>query len=167
MSDRITIDGLTFLVAVERDDIMGEPWTEHDGHGIISDWTSRSKAPGERVLASDRSQYRYYDVEATMEVALRDHWGCKHPEGKSKRQIAAEAVDQDYEYLRAWCNDEWYWVVVTVILLDTEGRKTHVRDSLGGIESSDEKYIEETAREMAEELARSLAGKNEVCVSVR
>jgi hypothetical protein len=64
--DNITISGLTFSVSVEPDDLHGAPWEVDCGHGPVSDWTTRGKLPGERVLWSDRGCYRYYDVaEAT------------------------------------------------------------------------------------------------------
>jgi hypothetical protein len=45
LDDTIEINGLTFRVTVERDEDMGEPWKEHDGHGVVSNWTTRSKSP--------------------------------------------------------------------------------------------------------------------------
>ena len=44
-------DGWTFAAEVHRDDSFGAPWLEHDGHGEVTDWTTRDKAPGELVLA--------------------------------------------------------------------------------------------------------------------
>ena len=40
--------GRTFTMAIEHDAGLGEPWKEHDGHGIVSEWTTRSPEEGER-----------------------------------------------------------------------------------------------------------------------
>lgn len=137
-----------------NDECHGAPWEEHDGHGIVSDWTTRAKLPGERVLVSDRNSKRYYDVQGTMVIALRDGWGPMI-EGKTRRESAALAVDRDYENLRAWCNDEWHWIgirAVAQVTLDTNGVIQHLSSGgLWGIESdSDKAYFAEVA---AEELA--------------
>ncbi len=49
-------EGFTLRATVHRDDDMREPWREHDGHGIVSEWTSRDKRPGERILNRGRAQ---------------------------------------------------------------------------------------------------------------
>jgi hypothetical protein len=54
MSDRYELDGLTFSVEVQNDGDPREPWKESDGHGVVSEWTRRDKAPGERVMCEDR-----------------------------------------------------------------------------------------------------------------
>ena len=41
--ETITVQGRDFAVMVEPDDGMRAPWEEHDGHGIVSEWTSRDK----------------------------------------------------------------------------------------------------------------------------
>lgn len=46
------------------------PWEHEDGHGPVSDWTTRDKAPGELVLNSDRRSYRYYDYAEAI-ISLR------------------------------------------------------------------------------------------------
>ena len=73
--ETITVQGRDFAVMAERDDAMGEPWVEHDGHGIVSGWTSRDKRAGERVLSQYRGSFRYYDVAATMRKARAEGWG--------------------------------------------------------------------------------------------
>lgn len=67
--------GHTFRVTIEQDTDMGAPWDEHEGHGPVSDWTSRDKRPGEWLLGSDRHSKRYYDAQAAMQIAKRDGWG--------------------------------------------------------------------------------------------
>ena len=70
-------EGFALRVEVERDqEYHSAPWDEYDGNGIISEWTHRDKAPGERVLVSDRygGAKRYYDIEGTMKRALEEGW---------------------------------------------------------------------------------------------
>ncbi|CAN7776744.1 hypothetical protein [Caballeronia sp. LjRoot31] len=78
----ITFQGRTyrFRVNVQFDEHMGEPWKEHDGHGPVSDWTTRDKGPGEWVLANDGSHKRYYDAAEANLLAKRDGWGLADEE---------------------------------------------------------------------------------------
>lgn len=71
----VTHRGRTFRVEAERDDDMGPPWEENDGHGEVSDWTTRDKGPGELVLSADRFSKRYYDFAGACRIARRDGWG--------------------------------------------------------------------------------------------
>lgn len=73
--DIAEFEGRRFKVTIEQDSDMGEPWKEHDGHGVVSDWERRDKRPGERVLCSERGSKRFYDVQETMKIAYRDGWG--------------------------------------------------------------------------------------------
>jgi hypothetical protein len=162
--------GYTFRVRFERDDYMGEPWKEHDGHGVVTDWTSRDKAPYERILVSDRHgrSRRYYDVQASTKLARKDGWGCSHgrhvatlenPPTRAAHQVywhghtsqgaaTACAVNEDFENLRAWCNDEWEWTRV-VVTLDGED----YMEALSGIDGyRDGKYCTEVAYELADEI---------------
>lgn len=142
--------GRRFIAKYERDEFMGEPWKEHDGHGIVSEWTSRPKAPGERVLNEDRTSKRYYNVRETLAIARRDGWGVEGGRlpGESERAYAARAVEADFRFLRAWCRDEWEWIGVTVRLADDPS----ITESLSGIESCSGAYLDEVARELADEI---------------
>jgi hypothetical protein len=73
----ITFQGSTyrFRVNVPFDEVMGAPWKEHDGHGPVSEWTTRDKRPGELVLSTDGTHKRYYDAAEANRVAKRDGWG--------------------------------------------------------------------------------------------
>jgi hypothetical protein len=195
--------GHRFRVNIERDDDNEPPWENSDGHGVVSEWTTRDKRPGERVLCSDRHSKRYYDVHETMKIAKRDGWGLNEdakaellkrlcgpkkvwqPTGESvtdglrKREgkwvvapvrrddvpltageITAEAVRRDFEFLRGWCNDSWYYVGVIVTHLpdpDDDDEPIDYTHALWGIESNSDDYIEEVAYEHVEEILRELA----------
>lgn len=75
MDDTFEIDGVTFRARTEYDDSHGAPWDEEDGHGPVSDWTSRGKLPGELVLCEDRGKRRYYDFAETCKIARKEAWG--------------------------------------------------------------------------------------------
>lgn len=152
----ISIGGRDFVFKIEfvDDSDAGTPWENSDGHGPVSEWTRRSKRPGERVLNSDsRGDKRFYDYQSAIALANSDGWG--HGDdipGETKKQKAARAVDADFEYLRAWCNDEWTYVGVIVTLLDDDGEKTEINDSLWCVETSSD-YHHEVARQLADEIA--------------
>ena len=145
-------DGYTIRISIHHDDNMGAPWEEHDGHGIASDWTSRDKRAGEIILCQDGSSKRYYDFADTMKIAKRDGWGlCPEKIAKIKKQTGKKptkgelvhaAVMADFEYLRAWCNDEWHWLGYTTEIETPDG-ETIDGDSCWGYD--DERYMLEQA----------------------
>lgn len=168
MAKRILFNGDTFehasreyRVNFEHDDSHGAPWEECDGHGEVSGWTSRDKAPGERLLHSDRQSKRYYDFAKTIKIAKRDGWGLGNDALASLAQslgrmptvkeIIAAAVEKDFEYLRTWCNDEWHYCGVVVTHPDSGER-----ESLWGIEDNEYDYLNDVAHELAGEIARRL-----------
>lgn len=135
-------DGRTARIEVIPDEHMGEPWKEHDGHGIVSEWTTRAKLPGELILASDRNSRRYYDFAESVKIARRDGWGA---DGKTPGERAAKATAEDYRRLRDWCEDRWCWVGVAVTVTKANGEFDS--DSLWGIES-DGDYWRDAAAEL-------------------
>ena len=66
-----THNGRTFHVSIERDDHHGAPWIENDGHGPVTEWLSRDKKPGERVLHSDRWSKIFYDFAESIAITER------------------------------------------------------------------------------------------------
>lgn len=161
--DSITIDGLTFSVELEHDHSHGAPWEEECGHGPVSAWTRRDKRPGERVLHSDGLSRIYYDVAGATRIARRDGWGISPDrldawrervgQKLTRGQIVAAAVESDFQRLRAWCNNEWSYVVVTVTLLDTDGDETWMYECIGGVESDADEHIGDIAQGLAEQIA--------------
>lgn len=141
--------GYTFTTHTERDEFISEPW-----HGIVSEWTTRDKRPGERILHSDRRSRLYYDVQRTMIRARREGWSCGLPGHihHTARERAACAVDRDYQRLRAWLRGTWYHVVVCVQLVTPGYASDNRRAYLGGVESDAGEYLEAIARELADEI---------------
>lgn len=64
----------TFHVTFPFDDSNRKPWEECEGHGPVSEWTTRDKAPGELVLCEDRGYKRFYDYQAAVKLAKHDRW---------------------------------------------------------------------------------------------
>lgn len=151
--DCITVEhgGITYTATIECDWDTGAPWEEHDGHGPVSNWTTRAKMPGELILSTDGPHKRYYDFAEACRIARRDGWGCTpYDTIETPRQCASRAAMADYEALRAWCDDEWFWcgIVVTATVDDCP----LASDSLWGIEcnytGSDNSYLLDVANEL-------------------
>ena len=190
---------LTIRATIEHDSGHGAPWEECDGHGPVSDWTTRAKRPGELVLCSDGSHKRYYDFAEACRIARRDGWGympgkvitaqnsggvwhswcdigaeypiynsggyadinaairgvyALHRATMSARQYAARAAMRDYEALKAWCNDEWFWCGIEVTVTHTKSDTELASESLWGIDANhpngDNSYLTECATDLAE-----------------
>lgn len=149
MQEKIDED-FSFGANFEFDDAYGPPWEECDGHGVVSAWTTRAKKPSERILVRDPHSRRYYDVQASMKQAREQGWNAP-PYTGTRGECAARAVERDFEYLRAWCNDEWHYYVVKVALF-YRGRVV-ATDTVGAVEDYND-YHHEQAREMAQGLVR-------------
>lgn len=137
--------GQTYAVDVEIDDDADAPWDNSDGHGKVSCWTTREPEPGELTLSKDRNSYRYYDFAGAVDRALAERWNSC-----TTREEAAEAARQDYAHLKAWCDDEWHYLRVSVAWYTPAGRQ--MRQSLSGIEGTDDgKYLLEVLRDLLAE----------------
>lgn len=162
-------DGFTFTATVHRDDDMGPPWQEHDGHGEVTGWVQREKGPGELLLNEDGGSRRFYDFAGACRIARRDGWGAKGDEGMTPRQRAAHAARADFEYLRAWCADEWCWVGVAVtVSRDGVDLVDDYAAALWGIDSTSGDHITATANELAGQafdLARAKLAKLCACAA--
>lgn len=155
--DTFTHDGLTFRLQIIPDHDHGAPWDEEDGHGPVSDWTTRDKRPGEMVLCEDgrgRAK-RFYDFAAAMRQAKAEGWNHA-PYTGTRGERAVRAVFADFKRLQDWCEDRWQWcgVVVTCEDLPEEPKA-----SLWGIESDAGDYFEEVARDLADELISAYAAE--------
>lgn len=157
--------GKTFLAEIYTDDGMCPPWENSDCHGIVSDWETRNKLPGELVLSEDGRSRRFYDVQETMKKARADGWGLSEPalaklceslgRPATRGETTAAAVRADFEFLRGWCIGEWCYVGVCVRALDADGEAISepFEHALWGVKSGDAAYIREVAAELASEIA--------------
>lgn len=197
-------DGMHFKFETQWDDSGDTPWEREEGHGPVSDWTSRAKRAGELELCRDGQFRRYYDFAEACKLARRDGWGflpgkletvqmpdgtwhayvrnvgngkltqleakaadintairgvyASHRATMTARQYAAGAAMHDFEYLRAFCNDQWSYigVIITLVSDDDEPMANDWRESLWGIESGDDDYIEEEAHNLAGEIVHRI-----------
>lgn len=159
-TDTQTHDGIEYRVEYHFDHDMGAPWEEHDGHGIVSDWVTRAKKPGEvEIHSGGYGVARYYDIPATLEIARRDRWGAStewrdmfvriHDREPTVRESAAQAVNEDIQRMRDWCWDKWRWCGVVVFPLSADGDELRSKSqSLWGIESDAYAYLDEVVAEL-------------------
>ncbi len=130
--------GLYAIVKIEYDTDYSPPWKNSDGHGVVSDWEHRGEADGRWELCEDHYSRRYYDWRKTLKIAKRDGWGARDDN-------IMDAVRRDYEYLRAWCKDTWYYVGLIVELYDANDELIG-EESCWGYESYCEDYLCSEAR---------------------
>jgi hypothetical protein len=147
-------DGFRIVATIHHDANADAPWTDCC-HGEVTDWVRRGKNAGEKVLNESCGSYRYYDFQGTIKRAKSEAWGCSDTEGLTPKQIATKAVERDYEALKAWCNDEWFYcgVVLSVFKDDIE-IEDHAA-SLWRIEAnypgSDNSYLTDVANELLDD----------------
>jgi hypothetical protein len=135
---------------------------DNAGHGP---WrkTRGQKRPGERVMYRDHHNrglaYAYlYDVQAAQQQALAEYWGIPAetletlPPSPTSRQIAAKAVELDFEYLKGFLDGTWGYVGVIVELFD--GETLVDQDGLWGVETLNDHH-HQTAKEMADALTET------------
>lgn len=146
-----THGAMQFRIKWVYDHDSGPPWENEDGHGEVSDWTTRDKRPSEMVLSSDRGMKRFYDFAGAVRLARRDGWNTAPYSWSSKGAQAHAAALADFKYLQHWCNDEWHYCGIVVTLLDADGEPEDVDASLWGIESEGDDYHEEVIGELIAE----------------
>ena len=164
---KFTHGGREFIASLYADDTGGTPWEHSDGHGPVRHDTARSKRAGERVMGDvDRGGCAWlYDVQAAIALAHKDGWGVgddeiaaltkKHGRNPTKGEIAARAVEKDFEFLSGWCNDDWHYCGVAVRAIDADGMVygDEFENALWGIESNAGEYLKEVAAQLAGEVA--------------
>ena len=124
---------MSFRVEWCYDTDANAPWDREDGHGPVSDWTSRDKRPGEMILGSDRRMHRFYDFAESVKIARRDGWDTKPYGTRKPGERAHAAAMADYNYMRQWFDQQWWYCGIVVTLLDADG-EPDVNASLWGIE---------------------------------
>jgi hypothetical protein len=124
-------NGYAIRILIHPDENTGAPWDMDEGHGPVSDWSTRDKRPGEWILNSYRGAHRFYDAAEAARIAERDGWGLGTDEitglvarlkkadasELTRGEIIAEAVRRDFDFLRGWCNDEWSYIGFTAELM--------------------------------------------------
>ena len=160
--ESITLDfeGWRIIATIHDDGDNTAPWKREDGHGPVSDWTSRGKAPGELVLNEDGRSKRFYDFAEAVKIAKRDGWNAKPlDDGLTGGAKAAKAARADYEHLRRWCKGEWCYIGVALQVWFEDIQLTdEYGAALWGIESDAGEYCTETANDLiSEAMAQAVA----------
>src|SRR5687768_10976075 len=109
---RTLSNGYELIARIEHDDCQETPWDRECGHGPVTEWTTRAKQPGERVLVEDHGSSRYYDFAEAVRIAKRDGWDAPPYGQGTKGQRATRAAEADFNRLRRWCNGDWEYVGV-------------------------------------------------------
>jgi len=129
----------------------GMPWDDCDCHGPVrrSNYphgSSGDKRPGERPLNSpDRHEYQfYYDWQAACKKAREEGWNAEPYDAPNQ---VARAVEADYQFLRAFLRQDWYYV--GIVIEDAHGR---MLDSVWGVESYKDYHLT-MAQEMLQDVA--------------
>lgn len=156
----LTFEGWRIVATIHDDDDNTAPWKQEDGHGPVSDWTSRDKAPGELVLNEDGRSKRFYDFAEAVKIAKRDGWNAEPlDDGLTGGAKAAKAARADYERLRRWCDDDWRYIGVALQVWFEDIQLTdEYGAALWGIESDAGEYCTETANDLiSEAMAQAVA----------
>lgn len=158
--------GYLFTIEVDYDEFEGPPWLRCDGHGPVSDWTTRDKKPSEVVLWTVGGAKLYYDFSRAMKVAKEDGWDAA-PYGQGTRGERAErAVRADIKYLRDYINGVWAYTTLSVTMQGSDGYTT----SLGGVEydySENGHWMTEVHLMADELIANKLADSRAVKIASR
>jgi hypothetical protein len=151
--------GITFKVETMRDEGHEAPWEDDDGRGVVTDWLNidadTADAAKLRQLGHEErdGSARYFDVAATRAKAKAEGWGlsdedrAKLPKHATKAQILDAIVEGEYRFLNGWCSNEWEYIGVIVTLPGTG-----IDASLWGIESNSGDYLQEVARDLADQI---------------
>lgn len=147
-------NGWKIKVEVEIDRDARPPWENSDEHGVVTAWQDYDDALDAWELLSDRLGHcRYYDWRATLPIAIKDGWDAPPFYTGNKRERAMRAIKADYEYLRRWCAESWWYVGLIVTLLG-EDDEVIAFSPCWGYESNAMDHICSEARSWASRMIR-------------
>lgn len=127
--------GWSLKFDIQYDDSCRTPWGDCDGMGVIKECRDHpGEAYSDWILNSEYRCYIYYDWKATLKEAIRDRWDAKPYRVCTKREQAMRAMRSTYDYLRRWCENDWYYVGCIVTLYD-ENEDEVGEESCWGFES--------------------------------
>jgi hypothetical protein len=163
MLDTFEHNGTEYVIELEADDYTPPPWEHECGHvGVeqrhVSYGGTIRKAPGERILYREGFAACVYDHAESVRIARHEGWAASREDAEACRrgeitegQRAERAVVADADRMRRWVSDDWSYVVVIVRRADA-CRCCGKSAEIGGVESDCIDFINEVARELAEEL---------------
>lgn len=157
-TDTLEFEGLEVHVKYYYDFVMEPPWENDCGRGEVRKTINRhregdtDKRPGERPLNQPgRNEYQfYYDHAEATQRARADGWNTEPYDAPNQ---VARAVEADFQFIRAFLNNDWHYVGIVCEIHDDEG-EVIAEDACWGFETY-KNYHKTAAREMAESLAKS------------
>lgn len=157
MTTTFTYKGRTFHFVTEPDPDSPPPWGYSPVvDALVTDWTTRSKRPGELVLNTYHSVKRFYDFQGACNLALAEGWDAppyNTDKRETPRQQAAKAALVDFNRCKAWCEGAWCYELLSVWLEEDPDNKQY----LGGVESdAGDASILECAHNLAEDICHDL-----------
>lgn len=103
----------------------------------------------------------YYDVLSSLHKA-KTEWGIDDP------VKAMEVVEKDFDYLKGWYDDDWFWLTVGVAPLDEDGEPIEDdREYCGGYESMILDDFDEDQRRYKQEVIYDQIGQIEWAIKKR
>lgn len=135
-----------FVVRWFYDEDSTPPWKKQDMLSWVSDWTQNRKGAGERILCKDRRSFLFYDFKCAVKKARS---------GGMKGEDAVKAVEFEFNWLRRWCDDKWFYCGIEVSKGEDGIEVSEVGGcaSLWGVESdASEDYFEDIIRDLMREV---------------
>ena len=165
LKETMEYKGYLFTIEVDYDEFEEPPWLRCDGHGPVSDWTTRDKKPSEVVLTAVGRAKLYYDFGRAMKVAKEDGWDAAPYGQGTKGERAERAVRAYIKYLRDYIDNVWVYVTLSVTL-----KGSGYTTSLGGVEydySENGHWMTEVHLMADELIANKLADSRAVKIASR
>jgi hypothetical protein len=91
-------------------------------------------------------------MQGAIKIAKAEGWNYDSVlPTDTKGQKAVKAAQSDFNYLKAWCQNDWWYCCLHVTLLDPDGEELEDYDDyLGGVEDG---YYRNTGDQYALEMA--------------
>lgn len=110
----VEVDGFKAVATLLEEDGPEPPWSREDGRGVVIEGVDRDPRPGERLLSREHNLSCYYDTNATMAKAIKEGWDAEPFGTGTAEERAARAVDADFNYIKAWCDNDWSYVGIGI-----------------------------------------------------
>ena len=140
----LDIDGFTVMYMFEYDTDSGPPWADEDVDLMRHGYLRADKKNNERPILTNQGEYWFFDWAAACKLARRDKWNT--PPYNAPNQVE-RAVQNLFDYYKAYLNEEWHYVGITVWLAE----HPQYEHAVWGFETYQDYHKEEVPR-LAEEL---------------
>jgi hypothetical protein len=151
----LNVDGFDVGYWITDDPDSGPPWGDDDADLVRVAERQHGRWQGESDKKScevplnkperGRNQY-YYNWKRAMQKAKKEKWNAEPYDAPNQ---AERAVKANFDYYKAYLNDEWYYVGIEVWLAE----HPQYEHAVGGFETYKD-YHKESVKALAEELVR-------------